>query len=287
MCPQISQLPDPQRRVLSRWLPSVEAIPEVDLVWLEGSLTNPARANPGADIDLRVALVDHAYEHLWELDRQPITSGIGEHLVLLDWGFIRALTKTEGVIVELAVLKTSEAKGHELYDWMILLNRLPEGQPKFRSVDNTSPAEMWPAKDELTTKQVWRETEISLANLANCPGPFYCGEWQSVRFIIAETRTLIVRLMYRLAGLAFAKRYKHLSQVLPSAYLVDLDETYTQVGTDPMDPKVMAATLLRLFEVKGKYLQLLSDQAGGGFEPEWYWRLLEQTRGKLAEFLGG
>jgi len=205
----ISKLPESQQTVLKRWLSSLETIPEVDLIWLEGSLVDPARANPGSDIDLRVAVADDAYDRLWESTREPLTAGIGEHLVLLDLGFIRALTKAEGIVAEL---------------------------------------------DELTPKLVWRETEMTLANIANAPGPFYMGEWQSIHFIIAETRSSIVRIMYRLTGLAFAKRFKHLSQVLPAAYLADLD-------------------------------QLLSDKADGGFEPKWYWRLLEQTRARFNEFL--
>ena len=68
------------------------------VIWLEGSLTDPNRANPGADIDLRVAVSDDAHERLWESDRGPLTQGMGTHLILLDWGFIRALTKAEGVI---------------------------------------------------------------------------------------------------------------------------------------------------------------------------------------------
>ncbi|MEM7130016.1 MAG: hypothetical protein AAF702_27045 [Chloroflexota bacterium] len=274
-------LPTQQHNILQRWLPAIEAFPEVDVVWLEGSLTDSDRANPGADIDLRIAVADDAHDRLWERDRKPLTNGMGEHLILLDWGFIRALTKEEGVIVELAVLKTSELDGKELYDCEFLLNRLPEGQPNFLSLGDKSAAELWPEKEELTTKIVWRETEMTLGNMATCPGPFYLKEWQSIHFIIAETRSSIVRVMYRLIGLGFAKRFKHLSQILPSAYLADLDKTYMQPGADPMDPAAMADTLLRLFAVKGKYIQLLSDKADGGFEPEWYWRLLEQTKEKL------
>lgn len=279
-------LPAQQHDILRRWLYSLKAIPEVDVVWLEGSLVDPARANPGADIDLRVALQDDAYDRLWESDRGPLTEGIGEHLILLDLGFIRALTKEEGIIAELGVLKTSELAGKEVYEWEILLNRLPDGQPKFDSLIDKSAPELWPEREELTPKIVWRETEMTLANLANAPGPLHMEEWQSVHFIIAETRSSIVRIMYRLIGLQFAKRFKHLGQILPAAYLADLDKTHMEAGSDPMDARAMADTLLRLYEVKGKYLQLLSEKAGGGFEPEWYWRLLEQTREKLGQVAG-
>lgn len=281
----ISKLPESQQTVLKRWLSSLETIPEVDLIWLEGSLVDPARANPGSDIDLRVAVADDAYDRLWESTREPLTAGIGEHLVLLDLGFIRALTKAEGIVAELGVMKTSELADKAIYEWEILLNRLGEGQPTFHSLGDKDAAELWPERDELTPKLVWRETEMTLANIANAPGPFYMGEWQSIHFIIAETRSSIVRIMYRLTGLAFAKRFKHLSQVLPAAYLADLDKTYMQAGADPMDPNALVDVMMRLYEVKGNYLQLLSDKADGGFEPKWYWRLLEQTRARFNEFL--
>lgn len=281
------QLPTDQNDVLKRWLDSLEAIPEVDVVWLEGSLVDPQRANPGADIDLRVAIADTAYDRLWESDRKPLTEGIGDHLVLLDLGFIRALTKDEGVVAELGVSKTSELDGKEIYEWEVLLNRLADGELNFQSLVDKSAAELWPEREELTPKIVWRETEMTLANLANAPGPFYMDEWQSIHFIIAETRSSIVRIMYRLIGLGFAKRFKHLSQVLSAEYLADLDKTYVNAGADPMDPQALVDVTMRLYEVKGKYLQLLHDKAGGGFEAEWYWRLFEQTTMKFDMYLRG
>src|SRR5262245_17213126 len=97
----------PQRLVIGRWLEGLQQIPEVMLVWLEGSLVDERRANPGADIDVRLAISDEAYEQLWQADKQQILAGLGPILRLIDADWIRALT-VEGIVVEIAVYRASE-----------------------------------------------------------------------------------------------------------------------------------------------------------------------------------
>jgi hypothetical protein len=92
-------------------------------------------------------------------------------------------------------------------------------------------------------------------------------------------------LFYRRVGIYYAKRYKHFSDVLPPDHLADLAYTYQTGSTTPLDPAALAGALLRVCEMTGKHLQALSDQAGGGFEPEWYWRLHAQTAEKLRPWL--
>lgn len=91
--------------------------------------------------------------------------------------------------------------------------------------------------------------------------------------------------MFQRIGLAFAKRYKHLSEVLPSEFLQDLDYTYLAHSDGAITLATLAEETLRTFEMQGKYLQALNEQAGGGFEPTWYWRLLAQVRERLQLFL--
>src|SRR3712207_6180562 len=123
-----------QRRLLERWVAALARVPSVELIWLEGSLVED-RANPWSDIDLRVCLDDAGYETLWEAEegRASLLEGIGEHLLLWNQGFMRALT-AEGIVVELAVRRASEVEGLELYEWKFLLNRRPEGLPAFRKL---------------------------------------------------------------------------------------------------------------------------------------------------------
>jgi hypothetical protein len=278
-------MPDqsPQRRLLSTWLDSLRQIPEVEVVWLEGSLVDRTRANPGSGIDIRLAITDDAYERLWSTDKTAILAGLGPILRLIDAGWIRALT-LDGLIVELAVYKTSQLAGLQLSEWEFLLNRLPPGQPAFQKLPSLPPAQVWPEKEPLTREWVWQRTEIALVVMANAPGAFYNGEWQSVKFTLDDQRTELLKLMYRRIGIYFAKRYKHLSEVRPPEFQQDLASTYQPAGP-PLDPAALAVATVRLCAVYGKHLQALSHAAGGGFEPAWYWRLYAQTIDKLRPWL--
>jgi hypothetical protein len=273
-----------QQATLSRWVATLSKIPEVEVIWLEGSLVDGTKANPGSDIDIRLGIADYAYERLWGHNKTEILSGLGNILRLIDSDWIRALT-AEGVIVEIAVSKTSELDGRELDQWRFLLNRLPVGKPAFCQLPRQSPGETWTEREPLTSAFVWNKTEIALAALANCPGPFYNNEYHSARFTLDSFRTELVKLMYRQVGVYFAKRYKHLSEILPPEFLTDLEYTYLAPAALPLDPAALADATLRLFEMTGKHLQQLSDRAGGGFEPEWYWQLHRQVGERLVAFL--
>ncbi|MEZ4711852.1 MAG: hypothetical protein R3A44_32000 [Caldilineaceae bacterium] len=274
-----------QQQVLDRWLPSLERLAEIEVVWLEGSLVTPERVNPGSDIDIRLGIVDEAYEALWVDDRTRVLAGLGETLHLFGTDWERLLTAKEGMIVEIAARPTSQLDGLGLYEWKFLLNRLPEGRPTFQKLPALPPAETWPEREELTTAKIWQWTEINMTTMANCPAPFYNGEFQSAKFALDEMRSGLIRLMYRRIGLSFAKRFKHFSEILPPAFQSDLAYTYLAAGADPLDPATLAAATLRTFEMYGKHLQALSDAHNGPFKADWYWRLFAQTQEKLAPFL--
>jgi hypothetical protein len=267
--------------LIQRWLASLAQIPSVDVVWLEGSLAG-GRANPASDIDLRMAIADAAYQQLWETDRRPLLEGLGEYL-LLEARFVRALT-AEGIIVELWAYRTSELPGCAPYEWETLLCRLPGDELPFGQGPHRTAAEVWPDTQELTVDEVRSLMHLFLLLLAQAPSPLYSGELHSARFQLDDVRTELVKLMYRQLRIKYPTRYKHFSEVLRPPFLADLERTYMRAGAAPFDSDAMAEAYIALFEVLGMHLQALSDQAGGGFEPAWYWRLHQQITSKLTTF---
>src|SRR5690242_19581421 len=109
-----------QRIILANWLASLQQLSEVLVVWLEGSLVDEQRTNPGADIDVRLAIQDDAYERLWTTDKRQVLAGLGPILRLIDADWVRALTE-DGLIVEIAAYRASELSGLQLSEWEILL----------------------------------------------------------------------------------------------------------------------------------------------------------------------
>lgn len=99
-----------QPAILDRWLVALAAIPEVEVVWLEGSLVAKTKANPRSDIDVRLGIADAVFARLWEGDKQFVLAGLGEMLRLIDRDWVRGLTQ-EGVIVEIAARPTSQLEG--------------------------------------------------------------------------------------------------------------------------------------------------------------------------------
>lgn len=272
-----------QKALLDRWMKSLIKLPEIDLIWLEGSLVDERRANPVSDIDIRFGISDDAHEQLWKKDPTPLLEGMGEYLPL-EWHW-RFLTATEGLIVEIMAFKTSQLEGKELFEWEILFSRLPEGQPQFKKLPEKSAAELWPNRDEYTVERIRRLTRTYLLVLAHTPASFYNGELHSVCLALDWIRMQILELMYRRIGVSFGKRSKHLSEVLPEEFLTDLDQTHIEADQSSRDFGALAGALMRSFKVLGKHIQALSGQAGGGFEPEWYYRLYAQTEEELRPFL--
>jgi len=147
-----------------------------------------------------------------------------------------------------------------------------------------TPVETWPDERSLTVEDVRKLTNLFLMLLAEAPALLYNGELHSAQFQLDDVRTELVKVMYRRLGLSYAKRFKHFSEVLPPAFLADLERTYMPPGAVPLDRGAMAIVYVALFEVLGEHLQALSDQPGGGFEPRWYWRLHHQTSAKFRAF---
>jgi hypothetical protein len=217
----------PQQRVLDRWVAALRQLPAVDVLWLEGSLVDD-RAHPWSDIDLRIAIADEAFDQLWEQDRAPLLDGLGEHLVLWDTGFVRAVT-AEGIIVEVAALKTSDLPSQELYEWKFLLNRLPEGSPQFRKLPARSTAETWPSPP-VTVDDVRKKTAVMIHVMALAPQDFFRGERAAAAYTLDFVRGVLFQTMYQRLGIRFSKRAKELSQIFPGKYLADLEHLSGRSG---------------------------------------------------------
>ena len=273
-----------QWQIIERWLSSLIQMPEVEVVWLEGSLVDNRNPVPGADIDMRLGIADVAYGRLWIADKSQVLAGLVDILRLIDRDWIRAVTR-EGVIVELAVRKSSELAGLALHNWEILLNRRPAGEPNFIKLPKMSPAEVWTEEHDCTPEFVWQQMEIAMTVLANCPAPFYNRELESAKFTLDDFRITLIKLMYRDVGVYFAKRYKHFSEILTPECLADLRYTYLRPGADQQEPAALAEATLRTYEKIGKYLERLGRRYGGKFAAEWYWLLHEQIEASLAPIL--
>jgi hypothetical protein len=279
----MDKMPKKQKGLLDRWMKSLTEVPEIDLIWLEGSLANSNRANPVSDIDIRFGISDDAYDQLWKVDPAPLLEGLGEYYPL-EWHW-RFLTAAEGLIVEIMAFRTSELSEKELFEWEILFSRLPKGEPQFRKLPEQSPAEAWPNQDEFTVERIDKLTKTYLLVLAHSPASFYSGEIHSSYLALDWLNMQILELMYRRIGLSFGKRSKHLSEVLPKEFLLDLDQTHLKSDESPRDLSALAATLLRSFKVLEKHIKALSDEVGGGFEPDWFDRLYKQTEEEFRSFL--
>lgn len=273
--------PVKQQALLAHWLAALQTVPEIDLIWLEGSLA-AERANASSDIDIRFGIADAAYEQLWARERTPLLAGLGEYL-LLENSFVRALT-AEGVIVEAAAYPTSQLNTLELYEWKILFSRLPAGEPSFRQLPELNPAETWPDMEPLTPALVRFRTNFAFLIMAEIPSAFYCQEYHAVQYTIDVVRQDLLRALYRRIGMRYGKRAEHLTELFPQEWLDDLGQTYVRASENPLETSVLVDTLIREFAVLGKHLQALSDQAGGGFEARWYWRLYEQMKQELQPF---
>lgn len=271
-------IPSQQLALVDRWVDSLRPITAVDVVWLEGSLASE-RANAASDVDVRLGIADEHYHQLWETDRTPLLAGLGECL-LLENTFVRALT-SEGIIFELWAHRTSQLQGLELFEWKILLNRLPPGEPQFRKLPPKTPAETWPQREPLSPEVVRQRMNFALVMMAQAPSCFYNREPHALMLTVNVARNDLLQLMYRRIGLSFMKRAKHMSEIFPAVWLEELEQTYPYPCVARLDPGALVQALIAIFRFQGQHLQALSEQAGGGFESDWYWQLHEQMSKKL------
>lgn len=270
-----------QWAILERWLPTLRQLPAIDLIWLEGSLAS-GRGNAGSDIDLRLAIADQAFAQLWETDRTPLLAGLGEHIVV-ETRYIRAIT-AEAVTVEVGAMKSSQVHGQELYEWETLFSRLPTGEPAFIKLPTRTTAEVWPAWEALTPEVVQKMTNLYLTTMVQVPAIFHSGEWHSAIFQLDRMRLELIQMMYRRLNIGYSSRYKHFSEFMPPAWKGQFLETYVQGDPTALEPAALARGYIRVLELWGEHLPVLGEQAGGGFQPEWFARIQAQVIAQLRAF---
>lgn len=270
-----------QWTILTRWVATLRELPAIDLIWLEGSLAG-GRGNAGSDIDLRLALADHAFAQLWETDRTPLLAGLGEHLVV-ETRYIRAIT-AEAVTVEAGAVKTSQVHGQELYEWEILFSRLPAGEPGFVKLPARATAEVWPEWEALTPEVVQKMTNLYLTTMVQVPAIFHSGEWHSAIFQLDRMRLELIQMMYRRLNIGYSCRYKHFSEFMPPAWNQQFLATYVQGDPTKLEPAALARAYSRLLELWGEHLRALGEQAGGGFQADWFAHVQMQVIDQLNTF---
>jgi hypothetical protein len=136
----------------------------------------------------------------------------------------------------------------------------------------------------LTPVVVRQRMNFALLMMAEVPSCFYSDEPHSLMLTVNIARNDLLQLMFRRIGLSFLKRAKHLSEILPAAWLEELEQTYPYPCSSRLDTGALVQALIETFRFQGQHLQVLSEQVGGGFEPLWYWRLHEQMSKKLRGF---
>jgi hypothetical protein len=264
------------RQLLDRWLKSLALIPELEVVWLEGSLLDEDRFAPGSDIDIRFAIQDDAFERLWKDEKKKLLEGIGEYLPL--YGGFRFLS-FDGIVIEIMAFRSSQLDGLEVHEWEILHSRLAPPEPNFKKLPDRPANETWPNPDKITPELVEGIANLLMEMMATAPNAYHRGEIQSARFSLETARNELMKILFRRAGASFFKRYKHVSDVLSLELLSDLDYTY---GDEEGQILPFAVQGLRTYEVAGRHLAALAKEAGGGFDAEWYNRLHRQVREQLA-----
>ena len=136
-------------------------------------------------------------------------------------------------------------------------------------------------------EDVRRRSHFALLKLAIAAQDYCRGEVCAAAFTLDYLRHELFEVMYQRLGIHFGKRNKELSRIFPADFIADLKSTYTEAGQSALDPAAIAAAQVRTLAALGKHLEALSDQAGGGFEPEWYPRLLAKLKRDLGRLVGG
>ena len=273
----------------------MKEIPELDVVWLEGSLAD-GRGTPYSDIDIRFAIADEEYEKLWPGPTQQendatdpleargptrLLDGLGEYL-LLETAFVRALT-SDGMLVEAGAVPTSQTDGLVLYEWEILFSRLPAGAPAFCQAPKLPPDQVWPETEALTPATVWQRAKMLLLMMLHTPAVFHNDELHSVLYALDLARSDLLKLMWRRAGLPFGKRAKHMSEIFPASWLISLNDTYPPHPTAlPADHRSSAKERPE----QAEHLRELAAAAGGGFPVNWFERHFAWLTRELDYILG-
>lgn len=272
---------DELESIVSEWTASLDAWPEIKLVWIEGSLAR-GMAVPGSDLDLRIAIDDSALERIWTGEREALLQAFGERFTVIDTEWTRFIT-TGGVVVEMAARPVSCLVDLHLNDWRFVHSKLAK-EPSVTDIGRAAPL-TWPCPVPVTPALVRELQGHHLYRSALIPAVFHNGENCSASMLIGQARFDLLRVMYHRIGLKFAKRYRHLSVVLPASFLEDLESTSTWPGEYHLGLGPLSRARVRLSLLQMKHLRLLGEQAGGGFDEAWGDRIHTSMVAMLSPFL--
>jgi len=276
----VNTTPTRQIDILKKWTDYLLTLSYVKGHFVEGSLVRDTGKppNPASDIDMRIVVADDELDKLRDsrflpilLPLQPYRVSVyakGNRLLPLsvlggyrevDYQFIRVITEN-GVVVDLDVYKESEAES-------------------MRSI--IAPPEVtWKTTKTITPATVYQQTTDFTVVMAAIPSSFYNKEFNSTAFQLDLYHIDLIKLMYDVAGIDYARRYKHFTEFFPQEWLDDLDTTYADYSQ-----KGLAYSMIALWKLVGKYMQLLSAKTGGGFDAEWYQGVYKTVRQQLYSFI--
>jgi len=271
-----------QRELLNSWLPHLKQVPGMELIWLEGSLVDPNRENPGSDIDIHFAIADDVYEEVWESNREQVFLPLGEVLLLSPF---RVITE-HGILVEFDGHKTSDVIGKEVFKQEFLLNRLPEGQPNFHYREDWGRASVkWPYSDKIAVEKFAELSTLELLRrLSTAATPFYKDEPFSALMCLDLLRSNLVHILYYRKGVKPFMRTKHLDQVFCSDMLKQYEYVQFRQDENPLEFSSIAKATLRTFEMLIKNARALHEQAGLQAPDKWLDLLDRKITTQLQEF---
>jgi len=271
-----------QRALLAKWLPHLEAIPEIDLIWIEGSMTIPERENPGSDIDIRFGIKDDAYEELWNTNRIQFFQPLGEVLPLAPFRIV----SQEGILIEFEAYPTSDCHGKPVFMPEFLLNRLPEGQPGFAGLTRIA-NEYWPHKHAVNLENVGSFTIDVLRRMPTAATPFFSEKPHSASFELHLLRTKLMQMLYWRAGIQPFMRAKHLEQIFPDAYFDDYAQGEFLAEENAMDMTAIGAATLRNYALLLEHCEALFSeiQRQQDYPAQWASRIYNKLSKEIGEAL--
>ena len=268
-----------QLQILSEWVKNLSQIDNVVIVWIEGSIAQE-RGHPASDIDMRIAVREYPDPDYYRILLAPVgnyelsvidhSGSIGEKI------FVRVLTHS-GIVIDLDIFMADILGQLSLPPHKILFSRVNHFQ--FDSLPIKFPNQIWPAKS-ISPDTVHKMMVDLLVVMTSVPSMFYWGQSDSAIFQLDLVRIEIIKLLYALHGISHFNRYKHMSELFSEHHLNKLRLTYPTA----LNGHSVARSFIYCYKVIGEYLELLSNQIGGGFDPGLYWSVYGGVMKQLEQF---
>ena len=271
--------PTKQLELIDKWVGDLSAINNVAMIWIEGSLAQ-RRGHSASDIDMRIAVFEYPdpeyYRVLldsignYEISTVDHSGSIGEKI------FVRVLTRS-GVVIDLDIFMADVLNSLRLPPYKILFSRI--NKFNFHSLPVQSPSQIWPAQSILPNILHKMMVDLLIV-MASVPSMFYWGELHSAMFQLDLVRIEIIKLIFALHGISHFSRYKHMSELFSEHHLAKLRLTYPTL----ISGHGIARSFIYSYRIMGEYLELLSNQSGGGFDAELYWGIYGGVVKQLEQF---